>query len=469
MSVIGRSVLPAPEPLAPSGGTHSCAEGASSFPQHEPLQPGKDCASSSRSATDSCWPGVVDAGRRGLRLIAKQGRFVESPGWLPWPCTYAKRKKTGRGPFRPFDLSKPTPIPVAMTNVKTDLSPCSRAPGGQTVGSEAVASMAGPPATLTALLLAVGLALLWAGSRPASAQPQDTIQVAGIALAPGDSAKAQRLLRTDLGPTSRRWARLHDSAGRGRVAKSFLQMARLAYPSDTRADSMLAFFRTAGTGHPDSKVRAEFLFGGLQVASSADRGEAQEQFYERLTDGHEGSRYAKQAERLFAPDSQIEAGNELPEFELPRLSDSTATLAKSDFEGKAFLIDFWGTWCGPCVQAMPHLHEAYRKHGGEDFTILSVAMRDTREAIERFRSKKWEMPWNHAFVPKGSDLQTKVRGRFDITGLPAAILVGPGGKILSVTRGVGSGEEVAEAIREALADGKGAPASESISGEMSRP
>jgi hypothetical protein len=99
---------------------------------------------------------------------------------------------------------------------------------------------------------------------------------------------------------------------------------------------------------------------------------------------------------------------------------------------------------------MPHLHEAYREHGGEDFTILSVALRDTREAVRQFRSKKWGMPWNHAFVPKGSDLQKRLRGRFDIRGLPAAILVGPEGQILSVNRGRGSGKETARAIREAM-------------------
>ncbi|WP_232798145.1 TlpA family protein disulfide reductase [Salinibacter altiplanensis] len=242
-------------------------------------------------------------------------------------------------------------------------------------------------------------------------------------------------------------------------------MARLAYPSEARADSMLAFFRSVGTAHPDPQVRAEFLFGGIQVAASAERKEARGQFYKRLTGRHGESEYAEQARRLYAPGSPIEAGKPLPELTLPKLSGPAATFSKSDFEGKTVLIDFWGTWCPPCVRAMPHLHEAYRQYGGENFTILSVALRDSREAVGEFRANEWEMPWNHAFVPKGSDLQKRLRSRLDIRGLPLAILVGPGGKILHVSRGVGSGEKTAQAIREAVAEENAEDASgpESIS------
>lgn len=344
-------------------------------------------------------------------------------------------------------------------------------PGSKTIDASIFDFVKFAPATLASLLLAVGLALLWAGPRSASAQPQDTMRVAGTTLAPGDSMKARQLLQADLGPTSRRWTRLQDSTKRFTAAKTVFQVARLAYPSGAWTDSVLTFLREAGTRHPDPEVQAEFLYGGLQVASSADRRETQKQFYTLLTSGHEGSRYAKQAERLFAPDSQIKAGKELPGFELPKLSDSTETFAKSDFEGKTVLIDFWGTWCGPCIRAMPHLHEAYRKYGGEDFTILSVAVRDTREAVKQFRSQKWAMPWNHAFVPKGSDLQKKLWGRFDIRGLPAAILVGPDGQILDVNRGAGSGEEATQAIREVLAqeDDSGKAPSENTSSGAAGP
>jgi hypothetical protein len=196
----------------------------------------------------------------------------------------------------------------------------SKAPGARTLPSSLVFT------ALASLLLAVGFALPGAGPHPASAQPQDTIRVAGTTLVSGDSAEARRLLQADLAPTSHRWTRLRDSTKRFGAAKTVFQIARLAYPSGAWTDSVLTFLREAGTGHPDPKVRAEFLYGGLQVAESAERGELQRQFYQRLTRGHEGSHYAKEARRLFAPNSQIRAGKELPQFEVPRLSDSTTTV-----------------------------------------------------------------------------------------------------------------------------------------------
>jgi thiol-disulfide isomerase/thioredoxin len=321
--------------------------------------------------------------------------------------------------------------------------------------------------TLVSVLLA-GLVLVAVGPPPAAAQSSGAVQVAGTSLSPGDSATARTLLRSRLGPTSSRWTRLRDSAGRGHATKTFLRIARVAYDGDARADSMLAFFRSAGARHPDPKMQAEFLYGGIQVASSARRDAAQRQFYQRLTDAHEGSHYAKKARRLFSPNSRIQAGKPLPTFALPKLSDSTAAFTKNDFEGQVLLIDFWGSWCGPCIRAMPHLHEAYRNHGGEDFTILSVAMRDTRSAVRKFRTNKWDMPWHHAFVPKGSDLETRLRGQFDVARLPTAILVGPDGTIRRVRRGAGSGEAMARAIEDAVNEQNAGQASESAGDEHER-
>lgn len=133
-----------------------------------------------------------------------------------------------------------------------------------------------------------------------------------------------------------------------------------------------------GAAPPSPDMRAEFLYAGLQVAESDQRRPAQKKFYQRLTRRHGASEYVKEARRALAPGSRLQAGKKVAAFQLPKLSDSTATFARDDFERKTVPIDFWETSCPSCIRAMPHLQEAYRTHGGESCTILSVAMRDTR-------------------------------------------------------------------------------------------
>lgn len=311
-------------------------------------------------------------------------------------------------------------------------------------------------------LLAVGAGLLCAVLSPAPASAQDTLEVAGKTLAPTDSMEARRLLRTDLGPTSDYWTERYDSTSQGKAVEAFKRVFGLAYqikssPDAAETDSVLSFHKAVGNRHPDPSVRAEFLSSGLRIAMATDRSQQARRFYKTLVGEHKGSPYAEEAQQYFAPDRQIQAGKPLPSFKLPRLSDSTAVYARSDFEGKVLLIDFWGTWCPPCIKVMPYLHQAYREHKDEGLAILSVAMRDTRESVREFRDGEWEMPWNHAFVPKGSDMQEEVRQRFNVGGYPTAILVGPEGEIRHVEFGYteGDGEKLTSVIQKVVA---GAPA-----------
>lgn len=317
-------------------------------------------------------------------------------------------------------------------------------------------------------------AILFAEPHPASAQ--DTLDVAGTTLAPSDSMEARRLLRTDLGPTSDYWAQRYDSTSRGRAVKAYRRVALVAYQIGSsldaaETDSVLSFHSAVGNRHPAPSVRAEFLFSGLRIASATDRSQAARRFYRKLTAEHEGSQYAEDARQYFGPDRNVQAGNRLPSFEFPRLSDSTAAYTNSDFEGKVLLIDFWGTWCPPCLKAMPHLHQIYREHRDEGLAVLSVAMKDTREAVREFREEKWEMPWSHAFVPKGSEMQERVRNRFNIAGYPTSILIGRDGEIRRVNFGFdkGDGEELTKATREAIAEAPRKEVSRQEPGEEGNP
>src|SRR5438128_6377752 len=76
-------------------------------------------------------------------------------------------------------------------------------------------------------------------------------------------------------------------------------------------------------------------------------------------------------------------GKPAPGFELETLDGKTVKLA--DFRGKAVLVNFWATWCGPCKIEMPWLVELQKEYGPQGFQIVGVAMDDaSTEEIAKF-------------------------------------------------------------------------------------
>lgn len=145
--------------------------------------------------------------------------------------------------------------------------------------------------------------------------------------------------------------------------------------------------------------------------------------------------------------AKIAVGAEVPEFTLASLESPEVTHSRSDLSGKVYLIDFWATWCAPCVAELPNLHRAYDAYADRGFEILSVAMNDNREQIARLRETDWAMPWLHAFEPLDSD----VAELFELFGLPMAILVDRNNNIVAIDEDA-RGEPLQEALALLLGD-----------------
>ena len=99
----------------------------------------------------------------------------------------------------------------------------------------------------------------------------------------------------------------------------------------------------------------------------------------------------------------------------------------SAMKGKVVLIDFWATWCGPCVAEFPHVLEAYQKLRDRGFEIVGISLDQEKEALESF-TKKRGMPWPQYF--DGEGWGNKYAQEFGITGIPAMWLVDRDGKLV---------------------------------------
>lgn len=118
-----------------------------------------------------------------------------------------------------------------------------------------------------------------------------------------------------------------------------------------------------------------------------------------------------------------------------------------DYRGRVLLIDFWATWCGPCVAEIPTLRAVYEKYKAQGFEVLSISLddEDTQAGVPAF-IKKNNMTWRH--ICDGQGWETPIAQRYGVKAIPFTLLVGRDGRIAAVNL---RGEALEPAVKEALA------------------
>lgn len=113
-------------------------------------------------------------------------------------------------------------------------------------------------------------------------------------------------------------------------------------------------------------------------------------------------------------------------------------------KGKVVLVDFWATWCGPCVAEMPNVIAAYNKHHENGFEVIGISLDQDQGAMANYITEN-KMPWPQYYDGKGWG--NEIAGKFGIGSIPATFLIGKDGKIAaSNLRGPALEEKVAELL-----------------------
>lgn len=130
-------------------------------------------------------------------------------------------------------------------------------------------------------------------------------------------------------------------------------------------------------------------------------------------------------EQLAGQLNQPQVGNKM---DIAFTSTAGDEIDLSKMEGKVVLVDFWATWCGPCVAEMPNVIAAYQKYQDKGFEVVGISLDQDKEAMERFTADKG-MTWPQYF--DGEGWGNKIAQKFGISGIPATFLIGKDGKIVA--------------------------------------
>jgi thiol-disulfide isomerase/thioredoxin len=118
--------------------------------------------------------------------------------------------------------------------------------------------------------------------------------------------------------------------------------------------------------------------------------------------------------------------------------------------GKVVLVDFWATWCGPCVAEIPNVLEQYEKYHDRGFEVVGVSLDEDREALEKFVTEQ-KIPWPILYEKPGGEGWSHPLAQFyGISGIPTVVLIGRDGNVITLdARGEKLGERLAELFKKA--------------------
>ena len=187
----------------------------------------------------------------------------------------------------------------------------------------------------------------------------------------------------------------------------------------------------------------------VQVMDNADKGV---ELVKQLKQDYPETAPGKQADTILASiekqaaakkiQAALAVGTVFPDFNEKDLAGKPLSVA--NYKGKVVLVDFWATWCGPCVGELPNVLKTYEKYHAKGFEIIGISLDDSKDALDKFIKDKG-VSWVQFFDGKGWG--NKLAAQYGVNSIPATYLLDGQGKILAKNlRGEALETEVAKQL-----------------------
>lgn len=138
----------------------------------------------------------------------------------------------------------------------------------------------------------------------------------------------------------------------------------------------------------------------------------------------------------------LNIGQEAPNFETQTLQEKSISL--SDYKGKIILVEFWATWCGPCIGEIPHLKSTYSEYSDSDFEIIGISLDQNQEKLKNL-VEEHNLQWPQ--IQQQKEFNSKLAELYSVIAIPRNYLIGRNGEIIAKDL---RGEELKAKVSELL-------------------
>ncbi|MDO8909561.1 MAG: TlpA disulfide reductase family protein [Pseudohongiella sp.] len=150
------------------------------------------------------------------------------------------------------------------------------------------------------------------------------------------------------------------------------------------------------------------------------------------------------------PASAAEEGILAPDFTLPGVRDNEAAVTLSELRGDIVYVDFWASWCAPCLRSLPEVNSLYEQYKDQGFTVVAVTIDDPVEDALDFLLDL-ETPLAYHVV---LDQTAEIMDQYAVTGMPTSFLIDREGVVRMVHKGFREGDtdKLEQALTALLAE-----------------
>jgi thiol-disulfide isomerase/thioredoxin len=229
----------------------------------------------------------------------------------------------------------------------------------------------------------------------------------------------------------------HPNADLARTAK--LRLLKLDVETlvddDSGAEDVARRLVTVLNDKQAGEVEAYFVQEGLFLLESTGRLDLAKQVYEALLSlgGRIGKPEAAEMIQKDYDTAMRRYGWLNKPVELAGTQFNGKPFNLDDYRGKVLLVDFWATWCPPCMKELPNLIETHKQFADAGFEVVGIALDDDRDTLKTFLDDK-ELPWVTLWsTEKDQQMYDDPRAKqFGVDGIPRTFLVDREGKVVAI-------------------------------------